>query len=311
VEPSPFAHISGLGSRYCNTFRNLRAAGHEVLVLMPEDGFDYTNASTERLHGANRVVTLPSFRPFFYKDTNYTLTLGLSPRAISAVSEFKPDLIHATSPGFIALGATVTSSLLGVPLVLAYHTHVPHYVPVYFPSRAMKFVAYTLVYTSLRLFHNLVATITLCTSSIVQDELIQNGLDRVFLWERGVDTEVFSPKHKSDSARARLLGDDNKKNSNDTNKKKKSHVLLYVGRLAPEKNIPLLKDILLSVVSKLKGDGEVVLSIVGGGPSRAMLLDHFKNVPELSKVFFAFLSFDIEDAGSLQSDSSVYLSLIE
>lgn len=85
------------------------------------------------------------------------LSLALSPRIISAVSQFKPDIIHASSPGimvnfycylsfawllsiasfylftylwtFLALsqvfGALIIAKLLSVPIVMSYHTHVP------------------------------------------------------------------------------------------------------------------------------------------------------------------------------------------
>src|SRR3546814_10918395 len=55
--------------------------------------------------------------------------------------------------------------------------------------------------------------------------------------------------------------------------------IFYVGRLAVEKNIPFLKDILLKVVEKIdknpevvdSSDYEIVLSLIGEGPSRTDL----------------------------------------
>jgi len=87
--------------------------------------------------------------------------LALSPRIISAVAQFKPDIIHASSPGimvsvqslylivhypqhckeqlvvkthlyqycgwlnFQVFGALIIAKLLSVPIVMSYHTHVP------------------------------------------------------------------------------------------------------------------------------------------------------------------------------------------
>lgn len=78
------------------------------------------------------------------------LSLALSPRIIGEVARFKPDIIHASSPGIMVaqnfyyintlsfnmpltafvspkqvFGALIIAKLLCVPLVMSYHTHVP------------------------------------------------------------------------------------------------------------------------------------------------------------------------------------------
>ncbi|CAK9179746.1 unnamed protein product, partial [Ilex paraguariensis] len=47
------------------------------------------------------------------------------PRIISEVAQFKPDIIHASSPGIMVFGALAIAKLLSVPIVMSYHTHVP------------------------------------------------------------------------------------------------------------------------------------------------------------------------------------------
>ena len=42
---------------------------------------------------------------------------------------FRPDIVHCTSPGTMVLAALLYSRLLRAPLVFAYHTHVPEYMP--------------------------------------------------------------------------------------------------------------------------------------------------------------------------------------
>ena len=99
------------------------------------------------------VLILDSFPcPMYGK---VPLSLALSPRIISEVAKFKPDIIHASSPGimvplfresnhlllslynylslnmtkvtflFQVFGALAIAKLLSVPLVMSYHTHVP------------------------------------------------------------------------------------------------------------------------------------------------------------------------------------------
>lgn len=83
---------------------------------------------------------------------NVPLSLALSPRIFQEVAKFKPDIIHATSPGIMVLttltdvthlafitssfslsffllvqifGALAIAKMLSLPMVMSYHTHLP------------------------------------------------------------------------------------------------------------------------------------------------------------------------------------------
>ncbi|XP_074558266.1 sulfoquinovosyl transferase SQD2-like [Curcuma longa] len=64
---------------------------------------------------------------------NVPLSLALSPRIISEVAKFKPDIIHASSPGIMVFGALTIAKMLCVPIIMSYHTHIPKlkYIPRY------------------------------------------------------------------------------------------------------------------------------------------------------------------------------------
>jgi sulfoquinovosyltransferase len=72
----------------------------------------------------------------------------------------------------------------------------------------------------------------------LQEELEKNRCRprSIEVWQRGVDTDVFNPKHKSAAMRARM-----------TDGHPEDPLLVYVGRLGAEKNTEALKDILLQV----------------------------------------------------------------
>ena len=78
----------------------------------------------------------------------------------------------------------------------------------------------------------------------------QHGVERVHLWRRGVDTSLFSPSLRSERLRSKLA-------------KPGERIVLYVGRLAPEKQVEDLK-----VIHDMPG---VRLVIVGEGPERDAL----------------------------------------
>lgn len=86
----------------------------------------------------------------------------------------------------------------------------------------------------------------------------------VQVWPKAVDCELFNPARASSEMRDRLAGSlapykplDGISSSNDGSKEP---LLLYVGRVSPEKNVTLLK----TVLQKLPG---ARLAIVGDGPA--------------------------------------------
>ena len=88
----------------------------------------------------------------------------------------------------------------------------------------------------------------LAPSSASADDLRAHGVERVWIWGRGVDTVRFDPAKRSAELRAKLAP--------------RGEVIVgYVGRLAAEKRLDLL-----SGVAALPG---VRLVIVGSGPTEA------------------------------------------
>jgi glycosyltransferase involved in cell wall biosynthesis len=88
-------------------------------------------------------------------------------------------------------------------------------------------------------------------------ELVVRGIERVDLWQRGVDTEMFQPHLVSRQIRERL-----------SRGNPDSPLLIYVGRVSAEKEIEQIKPILEAIP-------EARLAIVGNGPHREALEQHF------------------------------------
>lgn len=249
VEPSPFAYVCGYKNRFQNFIRYLREGGDEVLVITTHKGVP------KEFYGA-KVVPSWSF-PFPFYPT-LPLSLALSPRIVSEVAAFKPDLIHSTSPGVMCFGALITAKLLSLPLIFSYHTHVPVYIPKY----TFSFLVGPM-WALIRFLH-LAADLTLVTSHALGKELLAFGAvaaNRICVWKKGVDSESFHPRFKSQDARNILTGGEPEK-----------PLLVHVGRLGAEKNLNLLKPIL----DRLPG---VRLAFIGDGPYRAELERVFKGTP--------------------------------
>lgn len=239
VEPTPFTHTSGYSNRFKNLLMQLRDAGDQVLVIVPDSS---PNAPTE-FAGA-RIVNVPGFCFPLYP--RITLTLGLR-GVYNALKHFNPDVIHLTTPGFLFFSTLLYARLLNKPLLLSYHTHLPIYTKDYGLGLLQG-----ITWTMLRLQHNR-ADFTLTTSPQLCEELVQNGFERVGLWRKGIDTTIFNPTFKNPTMRHRL-----------TEGNPKDPLLIYVGRIGAEKNLIFFKQLMARFP-------RARLALVGDGPERPTL----------------------------------------
>ena len=127
----------------------------------------------------------------------------------------KPDVIHVSCPGLLVNAAVLYSRMLGVPLVVSYHTHIPYYIPRYtWSGLVAPMWAFIRWWTRC-------ADLTLVTSKVMKDELSEQKCeDNIHVWQRGVDTDVFNPKFKNEEMRFRM-----------TDGHPEAPLLVHVGRL--------------------------------------------------------------------------------
>ncbi|XP_047978148.1 sulfoquinovosyl transferase SQD2-like [Salvia hispanica] len=251
VEPSPFSYVSGYKNRFQNFIKYLREMGDEVMVVTTHGGLP------EEFYGA-KLIGSRSFPLPWYR--NVPLSLALSPRIISAVARFKPDIIHASSPGIMVFGALLIAKLLSVPIVMSYHTHIPVYIPRYTFSWLVK-----PMWLVLKFLHR-AADLTLVPSVAIANDLEAarvTAANRIRLWNKGVDSESFNPRFRSHEMRLRL-----------SNGEPDRPLIVHVGRLGVEKNLDFLK----SVMDRLP---EARIAFVGDGPYRAELEQIFHGMPAI------------------------------
>jgi glycosyltransferase involved in cell wall biosynthesis len=228
--------IDGITNRLRHTIEELVGIGHEVLVLAPD------TAVAE--HAGARVVRIPGLPFPPYPGLRISAP---DPRIAFELLRFRPDVVHAVGPACLGIWVSITARSLGLPLIASYHTDLPRYLPGYGLS-ALEPVIWPL----LRSIHNL-AHLNLCPSRFTRDELHAHGIEPVELWRGGVDTERFRPSRRSLDMRMRLSG-----GSPD------GPIVLYAGRLSPEKNLGLFARVLAEIP-------EARIALVGDGPARAAL----------------------------------------
>ncbi len=233
--------IDGIVTRLCHTVRHLTEQGNSVLVVAPKGAPHHYEQA--------RVYGIPGVPLPLYPE----LKLAAPGPAIGRLMQrFRPDVIHIVNPAVLGLGGLYFSQRYRIPLVASYHTHLPKYLQHY----GLGFLEGTL-WDLLKLGHNQ-AQLNLCTSTAMVQELSEHGIERVRLWQRGVDTELFHPSTRSDEMRDRLSGGQPER-----------PLLLYVGRLSAEKEIGRIRVVLDRIPT-------ACLAIVGDGPERQELERHFK-----------------------------------
>jgi len=174
----------------------------------------------------------------------------------SLISKINPDIVHVCAPTWIQFGVILWCWLKGLPVILSYHTHVPEYVKHYGLGIFGVLLSWFLM--MLAIFGQNKCTLSLVTSSAMRDELKECGVvnTEIEVWQKGVDTELFTPCKGSREMRQRLMPG-----------APKELLLLYVGRVSKEKGLHTLAP----VMEDERIRGRVHLAFVGDGPVREKL----------------------------------------
>lgn len=193
----------------------------------------------------------PGFLFPFYPETKIAL-----PRygEISArLDKFRPDVVHLVTEFSMGLCGLKLALSKRLPMVSSYHTNMPQYLSYY----GFSFLSGA-AWKYMRWFHNK-CSVNYCPSTDTLALLEKNGLVNLDIWSRGVDTSLFNPSKRDPSFRVRM-GAENKT------------VLLYVGRLAAEKDLDVLIKAYRNVSRHVS---DVHLVITGDGPMDARLRRDF------------------------------------
>jgi glycosyltransferase involved in cell wall biosynthesis len=182
----------------------------------------------------------------------YGLRMGLpiKGRLLRMWSESRPDIVHIATEGPLGWSALSAATALNIPVVAGFHTNFHSYSRHYGIGWLQQGI-----HAYLRHFHNR-ARMTLVPTVALQAELASARYRNVEVMARGVDTRLFSPeKRRRDLRDAWGVGEDD-------------IVVAYVGRIAPEKNLPLLVRA-FEAIERVHPQAKLVL--VGDGPASAAL----------------------------------------
>lgn len=180
-------------------------------------------------------------------------------KAIRAIAEqFKPEVIHVSTPGPVGLVGRRIARTLGVPLVGTYHTNFPNYVRVLLDDEALAWTTEG----ALRWFYKPFDRV-LTRSSASAVELERGGWNsaRLRVITPGVDTDSFNPGRRDPGIWSRALGCE-----------RPGTKVLCLGRVSREKNLSVLARMWPTIHRQALARGSSCsLVFVGDGPMRGEL----------------------------------------
>lgn len=234
--------INGVALTVHSLAAGLAARGHSIDLIRPRQSAPYRDEP-----GINALDVRGGALPR-YPGLRFGLPAGRTLR--EHWSRQRPDAVYVATEGPLGWSAVRTAKRMGIPISSGFHTRFDQYASHYGVG-----VLTPLVRGYLRRFH-MRAVATLVPTNALALELHAMGISNARLLRRAVDTQLFHPDRRDEALRASWGAD------------AATPVVLYVGRIAAEKNLDLAVQAFQAVRQQVPQARYVW---VGDGPARAAL----------------------------------------
>ena len=162
--------VNGVVRTLSRTVAELRAMGHDVHMVTPNDGY--------------KTVPLPTY-------PEIKMALFAKDDIEERFETFEPEAVHIATEGTLGLAARRICIQHRFPFSTSYHTQYPEYVSARFP------IPLAVGYAFVRWFHNMAGRVMVATPTMM-DLLVSRGFKNLAIWTRGVDTDLFTPDLRRD-----------------------------------------------------------------------------------------------------------------
>ena len=256
-------YINGVSTSVETLKLALEKQGHTVYVVTV--GMD---ATTYKYDKENHILTVPGIPLGIY---DYRAASIYPVKVVNKIKSWNLDIIHSHTELCMGIFARLFAKQFGIPLVHTYHTMYKDYT--YYVSRNHKYfdLGCKKAVEYLSKFYcdntaNAFIVPTIKTYRMFREEyhydkdiyIVPTGIDASRFYTENVD------KNKSDELRKKL------------GYKKNDTVVVFVGRMAQEKNI----EFLLRVMEKLKKNKNIKLLLIGDGPDK----DKYEEIAKSNKL---------------------------
>lgn len=226
----------------------------QLLKRIPHEHFEFLficGVGPEKLFGFD-CLRLPTIPLPMNKGYRMAVPQFSRNRMRKKINAFAPDVVHIATPSMLGEFALEYAAEKQLPVLSIYHTHFISYIDYYFRHLPflIPFMKKT-VAARQKKFYNRCDRIYV-PAQVIISELTEMGVEpaRMNIWQRGIDTNLFSPEKRNPALMRRHTGNDRP-------------TVLFVSRLVWEKNLATLFRIYDLIRSKnlpynfmIVGDGE-------------------------------------------------------
>gem|GEM_PF-35280 len=253
--------VNGVVTSIMKLAENLAERGHYVLLFAPAHRKrpDYSHENVD-------VHLIPSIPANFYEDFRWVAPYDYS--VYRMLRKCNIDIVHAMTPTLVSFLGIRFARRLGLPVVFSFHTLISD--PAYYEHMfkgLIKIEAKT-VWKFCNYFNN-ASDLVVAPSRVTARLLQENGCESdVITISNGIDPRDF------DNSRA------------DEFKKRfglKGKTILYIGRLATEKSVPVLIKAFDRIYPAVQ---DARLLIIGDGPEREELMSLAASLPSSAAIIF-------------------------
>ncbi|HAV43222.1 TPA: glycosyltransferase family 4 protein [bacterium] len=250
--------LSGVAISIDTFSQEFRKLGHKVFIFAPS-----CPGHTETTGGVFRLSSIPAIY-----DKTLALPIPYSGKISREVLDLELDIIHSQHPFVMGQFAARLARRYKIPLVFTYHTlyeEYAHYIP--FNEKIVRKMAIILS-TSYANKCDLVITPSEGIKNLLRTRGVKAWVERI---PTGIDLSKFN-------------GIDPKTIRKSYNISNKTRILLYVGRLAKEKNLVFLIEAFKLVLKKVL---DARLIMVGDGPLKKRLKNLAERLQIEKNIIFA------------------------
>lgn len=285
--------INGVASSLFYLMQQLKQMGHRITVIAPEPAQAVAVDTTLGV-AIDEKITVKGMPIPHYSH----LRMGLPNKQLllQKFTALKPDIVHIATEGLLGLTALKVAKKLKIKVSSGYHTSFDdfsrHFGWTLLSSTIMRYLKY---------FHNRCEATCVPSDKTLQ-QLQQQGIKNLYLVGRGINKQLFNPQKRNLNLRqAWGAGEE-------------TTVLMYVGRVSPEKGIEtVIEGFQALQLRQLYRHFKLV--IVGDGPAKASLMEKYqkRDLPEHQQdiIFTGFQTGENLAEHYASGDAFIFASQVE
>jgi glycosyltransferase involved in cell wall biosynthesis len=235
--------VNGVAMTLNRLVNGLANRGHHITIYRPGQSQNDKPVSQDNIS----EIPMPGMPIPGYREMHF----GFPARSffMQQWQQQRPHILYVATEGPLGASAIKTATRLNIPVISGFHTNFHTYSNHYHLGwLAPAILAY------MRRLHNK-TLMTLVPTRALADDLNKRGFKKVEVLQRGVDTTLFTPTRRDENLRKEWHANED------------SIVCIYVGRIAPEKNIETAVETVVSLYRHYN----IRFVLVGDGPLREKL----------------------------------------